>query len=134
MMPACTSIRKKKRRVCVGDMKDVITLNDRNITPPLFNTVDFDESFTPQDSVNPDSLALVETVSGRTYFDGANTETPITHVIYMPYNPIVTAEAWITFDGRRIDILTVEDLDERHEFLKLTCNDQGLTSREATKK
>ena len=133
-MSVCQSIRKKKRKVCVGDMRDVITLNDRNIIPPIFNTVDFNENFEPQDIVNPESLALVETVTGRTYFDGANTETPITHLIYIPYNPLVTSETWITFDGRRIDILRVEDLDERHEFLKLTCNDQGLLSRETTKK
>ena len=132
-MPRCESIRKKKRIVCIGDMRDAITLNDRNITAPLFNTVDFDENFSPLNSIQPEILGLVETVSGKTYFDGVNTETPITHIIYIPYNEAVTSETWITFENRRIDILRVEDLDERHEFLELTCNDQGLVTREATK-
>ena len=132
-MPKCEFIRKKKRRVCVGDMKDVITLNNRDITPPLFNTVDFDENFDPIDVGNPESFSLIETVTGKTFFDGVNTETPITHIIYIPYNENVTAETWITFEDRRIDILRVEDFDERHQFMKLTCNERGLTSREATK-
>ena len=132
-MPRCESIRKKKHRVCAGDMRDVIILNDRDITPPLFNTVDFDENFEPIDAVQPESLALVETVDGKTFFDGVNTETPITHIIYIPYNETVTAETWIEFESRRIDILRVEDFDERHQFLKLTCVERGLTSREASK-
>lgn len=132
-MPTCRRIRKKKRIVCVGDMRDVITLNDRDITPPLFNTVDFDENFQPISTVNPQTLSLIETVDGKTYFDGVNTETPITHIIYIPFNDVVTAETWIEFEGRRIDILRVEDLDERHEFLKLTCTERGLASREASK-
>ena len=132
-MPICQSIRKKKRRVCVGDMRDPITLNNRNITAPLFNTVDFDENFEPIDSSQPETLSLIETVDGKTYFDGVNTETPITHIIYIPFNDSVTSETWIEFEGRRIDILRVENFDERNQFLKLTCNERGLTSREATK-
>lgn len=132
-MSKCITIRKKKRHVCVGDMVDVITFNNRNIAPPLFDTVDFDEVFTEQDPAIPERLALIETIDGKTYFDGKNTETNITHIIYCAYDESVTAETWITFETRRIDILKVEDLDERHDFLKLTCNDEGLISRESSK-
>lgn len=132
-MAKCTYIRKKKRRVCAGDMKDPITLNFRDIQAPLFNTVDFDENFQPIDQVNPQRLSLVETVDGVTYFDGKNTEINVTHNIYISYDPQVNASVWIEFDGRRIDILKVEDYDERKEFMKLTCNDEGLVSREASK-
>lgn len=132
-MARCSSIRKKKRRVCVGDMKDPIILNNRNITPPLFNTVDFDENFTPINQLQPDVLSLVETVTGKTYFDGKNTDVNITHEIYISYDALVNASIWITFEDRRIDILKVEDFEERHEFMKLTCNDEGLTSRQASK-
>lgn len=132
-MSDCRSIRKKKRKVCVGDMKDPITLQNRDITPPLFNTVDFDEDFQPVDVLVPQVLSLVETVTGVTFFDGVNTETPVTHIIYIPYQEAVTAETWILFESRRIDILHVEDLDVRHEFMKLTCTERGLSNREATK-
>ncbi|MCW8929395.1 MAG: phage head closure protein [Gammaproteobacteria bacterium] len=114
-------------------MRDVIKLKARSITAPLFNTVDFDEDFEEIPSLPEEVLSLVETVSGVVLFDGVNTETPITHYIYVMYNPLITAEVWIEFENKRIDIVRVEDLDERHEFLKLFCNDQGLISKEASK-
>ena len=132
-MAICSSIRKKRRKVCVGDMRDVVILQNRNITPPIFNTVDFDESFEPINATNNESLALVETTTGKTFFDGVNTDTPITHIIYIMYDSTVTAETWVEFEGRRIDILAVEDFDERHMFMKLTCLDRGLISKNASK-
>lgn len=132
-MSSCQRIRKKHRRVCVGDMKDPIQLQNRDIVAPVFNTVDFNENFEPIDPLVPDTLSLIETVTGKVFFDGVNTETTVTHIIYIPYQQAVTAETWIIFENRRIDILQVEDLEERHEFLKLTCTERGLVSKEATK-
>lgn len=127
-MPVCTKIRKKKRQACIGDMRDEIVLQDRSITPPDFNAVDFTENFTPTDTV----WAEINTVSGKTYFDDVNTEIDITHEILIRFDPAVTAETWILFDGRRIDILTTEDLDERHEYMLLTCNDTGESAQAAS--
>lgn len=127
-MPVCIKIRKKKRELCIGDMRDEIILQDRSITPPDFGATDFTENFIS----TPPSWALVNTVSGKTYFDDINTEIDITHEIYIRFDATVTAETWILFDGRRIDILTTEDLDERHIFMKLTCNDTGESARAAS--
>lgn len=132
-MSRCQAIRKKNREVCVGNMRDVIILQNRNITPPLFNTVDLDEDFQPIDPGTPERFAMIETVTGKTFFDGVGTETPITHIIYIRYDQLVTAETWIEFEDRRFDILAVEDFEERHTFMKLTCTDRGLLTKEASK-
>lgn len=132
-MSQCQSIRKRKRNVCVGDMKDVITLQNRNITPPLFNIVDFDEDFQPIDPLNTERFSLIETTTGKTFFDGVNTDTPITHIIYIRFDTTVTSETWIEFESRRFDILKVEDFEERHTYMKLTCVDRGLISKDASK-
>lgn len=124
-MPSCQPIKRKRRNVCIGDLDSLVTLENRSIQAPEFDTVDFDESFT---APNPAVWALVETVRGKTFFDGANTELDITHWIYINFDSTVTAETWVKLeDGRRMDILRVEDLDERSDFMLLHCTDKGTT-------
>ena len=128
-MPKCQPIRKKRRNICIGDMEDEITLENRAIQPPDFDTVDFDETFT---APNPPVWALIETVRGKTFFDGVSTEEDVTHWIYINFDSTVTAETWVKLtDGRRLDILRVENLDERSDFMLLHCVDRG--AKEASK-
>lgn len=128
-MPTCQSIRKKRRNVCIGDLEDRVTLENRAIQAPEFDTVDFEEEFT---APNPPVWALLETVRGKTFFDGVSTEQDVTHWIYINFDATVTAETWVKLDdGRRLDILRVENLDERSDFMLLHCDDRG--SAEASK-
>lgn len=128
-MPLCQKIRIPKRQVCIGDLNKRIVLNIRSIVAPSFDSVDFNEAFAPTKTV----WAGVKTQMGKTFFDGVETETPITHIWYIRFDVSVTAETWITFNSHRFDILRVEDLEERQEFMKLTCADKGRTDREASK-
>ncbi len=122
-MSKCKFIKRKRRNICIGDLDTLITLENRNIQAPDFNTVDFDEVFT---EAVPDVWAMIETVRGKTFFDGVNTEKEITHLIYIMFDSTVTAETWVKFsDGRRLDILDVENLDERSDFMLLHCQDLG---------
>lgn len=128
-MAICSKIRRKKRQVCVGDLNTEIILQDRAITEPLFGDPDFDENFTDTATV----WAAVNTVDGKTFFDGVSTDTNITHEIFIRYDATVTAETWIELGGQRIDILRVQNLEERNQFMKLICSDRGATSAEASK-
>ncbi len=128
-MPTCQPIRKRRRQPCIGDMEDEITLENRAIQAPDFDTVDFDETFT---APNPPVWALIETPRGKTFFDGVSTEQDVTHWIYINFDVTVTAETWVKLtDGRRLDILRVENLDERSQYQLLECNDRG--AQEASK-
>lgn len=109
-------------------MRDVITLQNRDITPPIFGSPDFTETFTDSATV----WSLIETVTGKTFFDDVDTAVNVTHHIYIRYDETVTAETWILYDGRRIDILNVESLDERNLFMLLVCNETGLASKAAS--
>lgn len=128
-MPRCQFIRRKNRKVCLGDLDNVITLENRAIQAPDFDTVDFDEEFT---APNPPVSAMIQTVSGKTFFDGVSTEQDVTHWIYINFDATVTAETWVKLtDGRRLDILRVENLDERSQYQLLHCTDRG--DKEASK-
>ena len=86
-MPACSYIKKKKRNVCIGDMRDEIVIQTRNIRPPAEDGVDFNEEFNGKATV----WSLVNTVNGETIFDGTGTERDVTHHIYIRYFAGVTS-------------------------------------------
>lgn len=98
--------------------KDII-LKDRSVG---VTGVDLDESFD-----NPDVVkALIKTVRGTTIFDGSNVEKEVTHEIRIEFIATVTAETWIEFNGRNIDILDVVNCCENDEILILRCNERGI--------
>ncbi len=128
-MPQCVKIRRKKRQPCIGDMDDLITLQGRTLTPPA-SGVDATEEFA---DTNPDVWALIETVSGETMFDDTGTERDITHLFIISFITGISSETWILFNNDRLDILSVEDLDERHEFLMLRASNRGVDTNEANR-
>ena len=124
-MPKCKFIKRKHRKVCIGDLDTLITLQTRDIVAPVFDEVDFDEDF--QDFPTAQVWALVETATGKAVFDGIDTDVNITHIITIRYDVNVTSETWIDFDdGRKLDIQFTEDLEERHEWLMLFCTLRGV--------
>lgn len=125
-MPACNKA-KCKEKIKIGDLNKKITLQNRNITPPIFGSPDFDETF----SNDVEVWARIITKEGKTFFDGINTDINITHEITIRYDATVTAETWILFESRRIDILRVVDINEDHQFMKLICNERGLSANRA---
>ena len=120
-MPKCVPIRRKKRDVCIGDMRDKVTIQTRAITVPGANSVDFGESF----SADQDVWALVETKTGTQIFDGTNIVGVATHNIYIRFIAGVTFQKWLRFKNITYDILDVQNLEERDEFYLLRCSLRG---------
>lgn len=100
----------------------LITLQNRDIVSPVFGSVDFDENFSGDQVVT----ALVKTIRGKTFFDGVSAERLITHEIILYFVAGITAETWILFKGRRIDVLAVDNCAEKDKVLILTCSDRGV--------
>lgn len=130
-MTACVTIKRKHRKPCIGDLDREIILHDRAIKPPGFNVVDFDENFTPSNTV----WSSVNTVAGKTIFDGVSQDYSVTHEFVIRYDASVTVETWIEFEGRYFKIVPngVQDWEERHEWLSLLCTERGLTTNNAAK-
>ena len=125
-MPVCVKLRRKKRQICLGDLTNSIILQDRAITPPL-SGFDATETFTTNDTVD----AKVDTSRGETIFDGTNTEVDVTHIFTIRFISGIDAQTWISFKSQRFDILDVENLEERDEFLKLRCTNRGVDTNAA---
>ena len=126
-MPKCKKLRRKKRQVCLGDLDNQIVLQDRTITAPT-SGVDASETFTTNDTVD----AMVETSRGETIFDGTNTEVDVTHKFTIRFISGITAETWISFNSDRFDILDVENLEERDEWLVLRATNRGVDTNTAS--
>ena len=122
-MTTCISIKGKNRQVCTGDLDRWITIQQRTMTVPLFDTTDYTETFTDLISM----WAMIDTKKGISIFDGTDTERTVDAMFYVNFIPTIniTSEAWILFEGIRYKILQVEDLDNRHESLCLYTTTRG---------
>ena len=126
-MPVCSKIRKKKRQVCIGDLRDRVIVEDRDLTAP-FVGVDASEVFSNSNTIS----AMIETVSGVEFFNSVNQAIDVTHFVYIRFDSTITVEKWIRLqNGQRLDILQVENLDERSSFLKLRCTNRGSDAKAA---
>jgi len=131
-MTVCQKIRVPHRTLCSGDLDVEIRLKDRKITAPTFDpdTGELGTNFTEAFGVDVDLTvwSAVKTVNGKTVFDGVGTDpVTLTHEVFIHYDPVVTDEIWVLMDdGRLLDILKVEDLDEKKEWMRLSCVDRGV--------
>lgn len=122
---------KRRRRPRVGQMRDRVRISGRTLEEPKHGEVDFREGF---DRSAEERWARVNTTTGREVFAGVNVDDVVTHEIIIRYDECVTSESWVVLaDETRLDVVAVEDLDERREFMKLMCRDRGDANLEASK-
>jgi len=111
-------------QIAAGELNRQVILQNRSITAPLAGSVDFGESLT-----NPTTVwAKVKTKAGKSIFDGVNQDVNVTHEITIRYEAAVTVETWVQLDGKELNIIQVEDIDERHLYLRLLCNYRGANA------
>lgn len=123
-MARCTRIRIDHRKLCIGDLRERITLETRIITEP--GTVDFGEGFSDV-AVIP---AAVKTLIGVEIFDESNEVVTASHDFFIRFRTDVTAEKWVKWRNDRYDILLVEEFEGRQEWLRLRCTLRGTDTRQ----
>ncbi len=121
-MAKCSFVKRRHRKICTGDLDTLITLRNRAIVEPIFNSVDFDEDL-DQDPL--EVFAKVVTRSGKTVFDGVSTDVNITHEVTIRFESTVTSETWVDLDSKLLNIISLENLEERSEFMLLSCAFRG---------
>ncbi len=113
-------MKRKHRQLCLGDLNKRIKIDDRSIQTPNFDSVDASERFSGVKEI----WAKIETTSGQTVFV-VNQDISFTHIISIRFDSQVTTENWIKFEGNFYKILTIQDLEERHEWLLMRCVERG---------
>ncbi len=125
---SCKIIGIPHRKICLGDLRHRVILHSRDISAPGFDSVDFGEVYTPIGR----AWAAIKTTNGKVRFDGAAEDVALTHAVYTRYRVDVTSESWVELsDGRLLDVVDFEDLDERREWLLLACTEKGTKEKAA---
>lgn len=130
-MVQCANIRIKRRKLCMGDLRDVIDIVDRDQIPPLADNANHTMGIT----VFAQLPAAVETkTSGVEVFDGVNIASVITHNFYIVYQDGIDINQFVRFNGKYFKITAIENIDEYNMYMKLTSTERGdntLQSNEA---
>lgn len=128
-MPKCTRIRRKHRKVCIGDLDNQINVVRRSLSKGMDSKEE--AVFVP---VLANAWAKIETLRGVFVVDqvnGGDQEATHRFTIVFPEGIEISGELWVQFDGKNYRILDQDDFEERHEFLDLMCTVRGDQTKDA---
>jgi len=127
-MAKCKKLRRLKRSPCTGDLRNEIILHDRDIEAPMFNTAEQTQEYT-----NPLTVwSSVNTVRGKEIFNGTQLIGIKTHIILIRFLDTreITVENVVELKGNYLDVIEVQNLEERDEWLELSCGILGDKTQE----
>ena len=133
-MAQCQDISPKTRKLCIGALKNRVSIYTRDLASPAFGSQDNQQEYVLLANV----YAATKTVSGIDIFDdieaGSQDGVPSTATIFffIRHRTDVTAENFIQFRGINYDILRVEPLDLNQRFLKIFAAPRGEVAFEAS--
>lgn len=131
-MPTRQVLHRKKRQSPIGDLDTRVTIHRRRQVPPVAGSVDAAFEFTPIEA-DGEVWAKVETRDGKTVFDGVANDRRVTHEVTIRALSGVGSESWVLLrDGTRLDVVVAETLDERQEFMRLSCDARGRDAKPAS--
>ncbi len=123
--------RARLRKVPVGDMRTPVIIHQAQILAPIAG-VDLGRKIT---AVVEPWFCKVTTPTGVYAFDSSNIEQIITHDFQGRFVDSVDRDMVIEWNSEYYRIISVEDFEERHEFLRLRCTVRGaIASETKTKK
>jgi SPP1 family predicted phage head-tail adaptor len=128
-MAILTRINGQRRLLAAGDLTCRIDVQLRTLQAPSGAGADVMIAVQPAKTV----WAMLVTNSGQEFFDNTNLKAGCTHIFYIRFIPDavfprsgrLSAQEWVKYKGREFKILSVENLEERDEFLALCCNERG---------
>lgn len=133
-MTVCSNISPKKRKICIGDLKTLIKIQVRTITPEEFDNPDYSEVFTEVIEL----FASVKTSRGHSSFNDIGTTVTgavrnFSHEVIVRYSESyeITSENWLEINNIKYNIVGVENLEERNEWLILYCLKKGDKTKPA---
>jgi len=128
-MAVNAKILGRRRLIAAGDLRERVTVQLRTLSAPAADGVD--AQLTLQDAKTV--WAMVVTDGGSEFFDGTNLTHAWTHKFFVRYIPgtvfprsgRMSAQERVTYKGRIFQVVDVENLEERDEFLLLKAVERG---------
>ena len=110
-----------RRIITIGDLNQRIKLQTRKLLTQFESGLEDIQAYVTIAS----PWACVETRRGSDTFDNIELGDTYTHVFHIRYRDNLPATIWIEYKNQRYDIVDVENLDERNEFLKICAKLSG---------
>lgn len=108
--------RRPLKKYGIGDMRHIITVHTRSLTPPAFDSASFLETY--DDGV--EHWASVETPKdGVSLFSGVNVPEGVTDLFIIRYDSTITTENIVRWEGNAYKILGTTNPDRRNQYLEL---------------
>jgi len=126
-MPARQVAKRPRRKIAVGDLRDRVIVQQTSLQPVRGGgTV---KVFTPIATLSMKVKTLGQTKHG---FNDVNIEVQPTHEFTTRWRTDLNAELFLEFNGSRFEILALENLEGRREYLVLKCRETGSVEKEAS--
>lgn len=127
-MPARQVKKRPRRKQAIGDFRDLVTPHRTASRPTRGGGVE--KVFTP---VGRRIYMKVETVGQNVHgFNSVNVDELPTHKFTTRWRADIDAELFLEFDGLYFEILDLENLEQRNEYLVLKCRQTGAVEKEAS--
>lgn len=128
-MPRRQISYRKLRKVSVGDMRECISLENRAIQAPSFDSVGFSQKY----AQIIETWAKVETQFNNRIFDEVALDAVPSHKFTIRYRSDVTTETRIGYKGNIYEIVQADDYEMRNEYLELYAKIEGDEDREVSR-
>lgn len=120
--------RRRLKKYSIGDIRERITIHTRTISAPMFDSVDFTETY----DIGVKHWASIETIDKKySTFSGVNIPENATHSFIIRFDSEVTTENIIAFDGDYYQIISIGDPDKRKQYMELFSKLKGEDTIEA---
>lgn len=131
-MANCAIKKITKRKLCRGDLRNVIKIVTRTLSPSKIDEVGTQEVF---EDLITGIQAGIETMAGKSTFSQININDDTTHLFYVLFSSIYSAvevnNHMIHYNGEYYKILSLTDDNETGEFIIFQCTNRGDDSLEA---
>lgn len=134
----CERKRINQIKLCTGDLKHLVALQERSLDESGFDTVQPVETFTTV----WDPWVAIETLGsginrGSRIFKGVNIDPNATHIFWLIYSPAIpkieTANNFFLFNNTRYRVLEATNINELNQAIAVQVTNRGEESAEATK-
>lgn len=133
---ACVKKRFKQTQICTGDLRNLITIQERSLSAAGFDDNEPTEVFTPIGTAYAGIVTTSSFSQSAALFAGVAIDQVGTHTFTVPfstlYSQVEQGNNFILFDDRRFKIVRREIKDENKQFINLFCNERGSVDQSAS--
>lgn len=137
-MPTCEAIRIKKKKLCAGDMRQLVRILERSQTVGAFDNAEAIEVFVEigRRYMAVKTIDMAATVGGTYLINGIQADPGATHVFYCRYSALISAldrtKNVLEHKGQYYRILKANNLNEDNLTMAFQCALRGDATKEAS--